>query len=256
MNSKSQLARFRELHRVPDNVILKFYPCNDLSPLNRDALIIPVTEIVEGGVCFPLHPLLINFLQTGNTSPCQIFINVFRVVMGVVALNCLLGVNLSTWDILHVYHYTCPGRDSRTSCHLKVRNVNQQLHEDISQSRFAPLLLGYVSQLKTFLEGSTIPRSQAARVKQTTIFVATPATPMSFSESPNLILSSQVLEMAPPIDAHEFLRKKGTTPRGFKTKKGKGKTKENASATTDGKPIFRAISTNPPLYQAESSFTT
>jgi hypothetical protein len=114
-------------------------------------------------------------------------------------------------------------------------------------------LLGYVFQLETFLEGSTVPQSQAARVKQTTIFVTTPATPMSFSESPDLILSSQVLEMAPPIDAHEFLRKKGTTLRGFKTKKRKGKTKENASATTDGKPIFRAI---PPLYQAESSFTT
>ncbi len=127
VNSEASMTRFRELYRVPPSIRLAYCNLNDFPVINKDEILLPIMAVVEGGVRFPLHPLLVNFLQIVNATPSQVFVNLFRIIMVVVALNRLLGVNLRTGEILRVYQYTCPGEESRTLCHLKAKNVHQKL---------------------------------------------------------------------------------------------------------------------------------
>ena len=121
------MTQFRQIYRVPPSITFEYYHGNNLTVLNRDEILHPIMAIVERGVRFPLHPLLIDFLHTVNASSCQVSINIFRIIMGVVALNQILGVNLTSKNILYVYQYMCLGPDSRTFCHLKAWELNVKL---------------------------------------------------------------------------------------------------------------------------------
>ena len=125
------MTRFRELYCVPPSIRLAYCHTDNIPVINKDEILLPIMAVVKGGVRFPLHPLLINFLQTVNASPSQVFVNLFRIIMGVVSLNRILRVNLTTGEILYVYQYMCPGEESRTSCHLKAKNVNKKLVNDL-----------------------------------------------------------------------------------------------------------------------------
>ena len=134
VNSSESMKVFREKYRVLNDMRLRYYRSDDLPLLNRDEIIIPIMSVVEGGVKFPFHPLLIDFLYTVNVCPNQLSINVFRIVMAVVTLNRLLGVHLTPKIFLFINSYSCPGLDSATSCHLKARNVNVKLVNGLPSS--------------------------------------------------------------------------------------------------------------------------
>uniref|UniRef100_A0A2N9HG01 Uncharacterized protein n=1 Tax=Fagus sylvatica TaxID=28930 RepID=A0A2N9HG01_FAGSY len=190
-----------------------------------------------------------------------------RIIMGVIAINRLLDVNLTIREVLAVYQYKCPGAKSNTLCHLVARNVNEKLvnglpstnkgfekdylrvggiwfpgsslcrsefgHPDQKrlesarkqgdaelirrvlsanfcvdergEPRSAPLLLGYEPQVKSFLEGPTVPRSEAFEILPRAPYIAQPAETEKPEDYPDRIPVGQVYAMAPPINPFEPL---------------------------------------------------
>uniref|UniRef100_A0A2N9FSF6 Uncharacterized protein n=1 Tax=Fagus sylvatica TaxID=28930 RepID=A0A2N9FSF6_FAGSY len=315
VNSEASMTRFRELYRVPSSIRLAYCNLDDLPVINKDEILLPIMAVVEGGVRFPLHPLLVNFLLIVNATPSQVSLNLFRIIMGVVALNRILGVNLRVGEIFQVYQYVCPGEESRTLCHLKAKNVHQKLVNGLpdtnkgydkdylrvsgdwyteskcrsdfgnpdpsrialyegqadtelvkrvlatniyidhrGEPRSAPLLLRYEPQIKSFLEGPTVPRSQEVRVEESTPSLAVPADTTTISKDPEFIPVGQVSEMAPPINSFELMGKAtgGSSSGATKTRgkgRGKGAGKKGQKVVSDSsssKQTAQTIAQEPP----------
>ena len=134
VNTEDSMARFRSLYQIPPSVSLTYCNSGDFPIINRGEIILPIMAIIEGGVRVPLHSFLIDFLQTVNATPSQISVNTFRIIMGVIAINRLLDVNLTTREILAVYQYRCPGEKSSTLCHLTARKVHEKLMNGLPSS--------------------------------------------------------------------------------------------------------------------------
>jgi hypothetical protein len=48
VNFDEKMKEFREMYHVSSNVRLRYYPCNNLTLLNWDEIIISVMSVVEG----------------------------------------------------------------------------------------------------------------------------------------------------------------------------------------------------------------
>jgi hypothetical protein len=88
------------------------------------------------------------------------------------------------------------------------------------------LLLGYEPQVKSFLEGPTVTRSEAFEILPRAPYVAQPAEPERPEDYPDRIPVGQVYAMPPPINPFEVMGKRSTVIPSKKAKdKGKGKRK-------------------------------
>uniref|UniRef100_A0A2N9J0U7 Uncharacterized protein n=1 Tax=Fagus sylvatica TaxID=28930 RepID=A0A2N9J0U7_FAGSY len=125
VNTPENMALFRRLYQVPDDVGLRYVHWSDALPPSAGELLIPVVAVVEGGVRFPIDPLLADFLSYFSLSPTQVNPNIFRIVMGTVELNRRLGLELSTYDIVWTYILH---RNSKTESYsLRPRDINYTL---------------------------------------------------------------------------------------------------------------------------------
>ncbi len=106
------------------------------------------------------------------------------------------------------------------------------------EPRSAPLLLRYEPQIRSFLEGPTVPRSQEVRVEATVPVLAVPADTPNSEEDPEFIPVGQVSEMAPPINPFEIMGRAagGSSSGAAKGKgkdRGKGAGKKGTKATSE-----------------------
>ena len=84
----------------------------------------PLMAILEGGVRFPVRPLLLNTLKFYGLSPEQLPPNFYQVVSCVNRLNQLYGLQLNHHDINFMYSL-CGNKN--TNYYLKVRDYRVRL---------------------------------------------------------------------------------------------------------------------------------
>jgi hypothetical protein len=164
---------------------------------------------------------------------------------------------------LFVFQLTCdvsadPSRialyESQADTELVKRVLATNVYVDQrGEPRSAPLLLCYEPQIRSFLEGPTVPRSQEVRVEPSVPCVAVPADTTTLSENPELIPIGQVSEMAPPINPFELM---GKATGGSSSGAAKGKGKGRGKGAGAGKKSKKAVSESSSSEQAIPATTT
>lgn len=107
LENPAAVAEFRAKYNIPENVQIRLDNLGDpldLRPSVAGWTAFPLIVVVEGGVRFPLHPFLKICLGKWNLAPCQLMPNGYKIIMGVAALNRILGTNLGVHDIEEVYN--------------------------------------------------------------------------------------------------------------------------------------------------------
>jgi hypothetical protein len=124
VNTPEAMERFRRHYGVPDDVYLEYRFWENAITGEHGDIIIPLVAIIEGGVRFPIDPLLADFLDYFRISPTQISPNIFRIVNGVAELNRRLGFNLTVHDIIATYFLRTTQHEAFS---LRPRDVNNTL---------------------------------------------------------------------------------------------------------------------------------
>ena len=94
LNTEVTLVTFRRDYSVPDDVEVAYCHESEIV-LHRGAntTFFPLMSILEGGVRFPIDPLLLDTLRYYGLSPDQLHPNFYRVVSCVSRLNQTFGLH-------------------------------------------------------------------------------------------------------------------------------------------------------------------
>ena len=120
-NTPEAMERFCRHYGVPGEVHLEYRYWEDALTGEPGDLILPLVAVIEGGVRFPIDPLLADFLDFFRINPTQVSPNIFRIIMGVVELNRRLGLNLTVHDIIATYSLRSTQHEAFS---LRPRDVN------------------------------------------------------------------------------------------------------------------------------------
>ena len=125
LNTTASLATFRQKFDIPDDVKVAYCHKSEIA-LHRGehTAFFPLMAILEGGVKFPVDPLLLNTLRYYGLCPDQLPPNFYRVVSYVSRLNHTFSLQLNHHDINHMYSM-CGNKS--TNYYLKVRDTRAQL---------------------------------------------------------------------------------------------------------------------------------
>ncbi|GMP87746.1 hypothetical protein CsSME_00039992 [Camellia sinensis var. sinensis] len=119
------LAMFREKYNIPDDVHLEL-SVEDTTPWGRlDQCPFIVLSIIEGGLRFPVNPLIWEFLRRTGLAPTQVSTNTYRIMNGIHELNNRLGTNLGLAEIL--CQYTLRHTGDGLTYYLKIRPGKEKI---------------------------------------------------------------------------------------------------------------------------------
>ena len=133
ISTPEKIMAFRREYEIPADVQFRLGRSEDLieEGRNENTIYVPLIFIVEGGLRFPLHPFFCEVCFRCQLNPRQLCPNFVRVVMGTVALNRLLGLNLDWWD-LHYLYSVVPTAEK--NYYFKARSPSQKLILDLPNS--------------------------------------------------------------------------------------------------------------------------
>ena len=125
LDAGAPLAAFRQSFSVPDDVEMAYCHESEIT-LHRWAgtTFFPLMSVLEGGVRFPIDPLLLNTFRYYGLSPDQLPPNFYWVVSCVGRLNQTFGLQLDHHDINHMYSL-CGKKKS--NYYLKTRDTRVRL---------------------------------------------------------------------------------------------------------------------------------
>ena len=131
-NAGAPLAAFRQVFSIPDDVELVYCHESEIA-LHRGVgtAFFPLMSILEGGVRFPIDPLLLNTLRYYGLSADQLPLNFYRVVSCVSKLNQTFSLQLDHHEINHMYSL-CGKKKS--NYYLKTRDKRVRLIYCLSES--------------------------------------------------------------------------------------------------------------------------
>ena len=118
LDSRNSLINFRRDYQIPGDVEVAYCQESDIA-LHRgsNTAFFPLMSILEGGVRFPIDPLLLRALRYYGLCPDQLTPNFYRVMSCISKLNHTFGLQLDHHDVNHTYSLC---KKKKTNYYLKV----------------------------------------------------------------------------------------------------------------------------------------
>lgn len=97
LRNSQKIQEFRQKYEISDDVQFRLNGLDDLGEYEqtREKFHIPLLYVVEGSIQFPLEPFFREVCSKCSLNLMQLCLKFVRVVMGVVALNHLLNLELN-----------------------------------------------------------------------------------------------------------------------------------------------------------------
>ena len=127
LSTEASLANFREVFNILGDVAVAYCHEGDIALHRRSGsniVFFPLMAILEGGVRFPVDPLLLSTLSFYGLCLDQLPPNFYQVVSCVSRLNRIYWLQLNHHDINFMYNLY---GNLKSNYYLKVRDVRVQL---------------------------------------------------------------------------------------------------------------------------------
>ena len=123
LGDPGSIAYFRDAYKIPANVEVRLDGPDDGLAYRDGWMPFWLVSVVEGGVRFPLHPLVRDCLREWRLCPCQLLPNGYKIIMGVVRLNEILDIGLGVPDIEDTYDLCKSAEGDTYYLRLRVRRT-------------------------------------------------------------------------------------------------------------------------------------
>ena len=127
LSTEASLANFRRVYDIPGDVDIAYCHEGDIAFQRRsgsNVVFFPLMAILEGGVRFPVDPLILSTHRFYGLCPDQLPPNFYQVISYVSRLNWIYGLQLNHHNINFMYSLC---GNIRSDYYLKVRDVRVRL---------------------------------------------------------------------------------------------------------------------------------